>query len=174
MLHIPYDKGSYKLMQSKLKAALKGFRETVRTSRWSLQNQLRTAKGGLRLMKLPYHALYSGWTLLTQYLQQITILSTIYLVAIHLPIYLAATHLTLSTDLNSFKELSFGVWGYGWDGWRYLEIALKGYDFPSQAFFPLYPLLLRGLDYFLPLTLAYRFNLLLLPILLAVLFKFCD
>lgn len=98
--------------------------------------------------------------------REIAALLILYMLVIHLPIFIAANNLILSTQVRTFKELFFGVWGYGWDGWHYLSIATTGYHFPNQAFFPLYPLIIRGLDFFLPLTLAYRVNLLLLPLLL--------
>ncbi len=95
-----------------------------------------------------------------------------YLIIIHLTISLAATHLQLSSQVHTIKELYFAVWGYGWDGWHYLTIATHGYHFPNQAFFPLYPLIIRMLDWFLPLTLAYRVNIIILPLLLASLWLF--
>ncbi len=68
----------------------------------------------------------------------------------------------LTVKDTSLKELLFAVWGWGWDGMHYLKIAQEGYSFPLQAFFPLYPLVIRFADIFLPLTLAYRVNAVLL------------
>ncbi len=70
-----------------------------------------------------------------------------------------------------FKELFFAVWGYGWDGAQYLEIVTKGYRFPNQAFFPLYPLIVWTLHLALPLTVSYRINILLSLALLFVLYR---
>lgn len=104
-------------------------------------------------------------------IRHILTLSLIYLVGINLIVLITASNLFISTTNHSLKELLFSFWGYGWDGWHYLSIAKNGYHFPNQAFFPLYPLLLRGLNYFLPLNAAYRINVLLLPLLLILLYK---
>jgi hypothetical protein len=49
----------------------------------------------------------------------------------------------------SIKEVLFAQWGYAWDGMHYIRISQTGYHFPLQAFFPLYPLLLKFIDLFL-------------------------
>lgn len=47
-------------------------------------------------------------------------------------------------------KLPSWIWGWGgFDGVHYLRIAQNGYDFiPSQAFFPLYPFLIRFFNFF--------------------------
>jgi len=53
---------------------------------------------------------------------------------------------------QSVKDLSFAFWGY-FDGVHYLRLIMSGYtDVGSQAFFPLYPLLVRGVSHVLSLT----------------------
>ncbi len=68
--------------------------------------------------------------------------------------------------LVDFKELVFAIWGYGWDGAQYIEIATKGYRFPNQAYFPLYPLIIFFTNTILPLTISYRINLIISLVLL--------
>ena len=106
--------------------------------------------------------------------RQLVTLYLTYFLIIFFTLGLTSANLFTSTDVHSFKELYFGLWGYGWDGWHYLSIATVGYDFPTQAFFPLYPLLLRVLDIFLPLTLAYRINAVLVLPLLFLLYRFTE
>lgn len=65
-------------------------------------------------------------------------------------------------------------WGFYWDGMHYIKIATKGYEFPLFAFFPGYPLLIKFLDYFLPLTVAYRVNILISLLTIISLYKFMD
>jgi hypothetical protein len=75
-----------------------------------------------------------------------------------------------SLQNHSPKEVLFAQWGYGWDGMHYIKIATIGYHFPLQAFFPFYPLVIKFFDLFLPLTFAYRINILLLGLCLAALY----
>jgi len=77
-----------------------------------------------------------------------------------------------SVKVADLKELLFAVWGYNWDGSHYIKIALQGYSYPLQAFFPLYPLIVSFFAIFLPLTLAYRINVLLGFALVGVLYLF--
>ena len=95
-----------------------------------------------------------------------------YLVFITLVVYTSKNVLSEKVGQFPLKDIAFGVWGYGWDGWLYLSIAEKGYAFPNQAFFPVYPLVIHFLHSFLPLTLAYRVNVIFLAILVVVLVKF--
>lgn len=75
---------------------------------------------------------------------------------------------------SSFKTYSITIWNNIWDGAQYMQIAEKGYKFPQQAFFPLLPALIGFLNYFLPLSLAGRINLLLLPILFVLLLEYLS
>lgn len=98
--------------------------------------------------------------------KKIGILWFLYLVIVNS--YLLILDLFRQVDVkdHTIKEVCFALWGWGWDGMHYLKIATQSYEFPLQAFFPLYPLLIRFLDFFLPLTFAYRINaILLLPVL---------
>ncbi len=74
----------------------------------------------------------------------------------------------------TIKEVCFGLWGYWWDGMHYISIAQHGYRYPEQAFFPLYPLIIKFLDIFLPLTFAYRINVILLAAVLVLLHLFMQ
>lgn len=78
----------------------------------------------------------------------------------------AFSFLPIHHDLFYWKEIFFGYWGYGWDGMHYIKIATDGYHFPLQAFFPMYPLLIRLADFALPLSIAQRINVILLPLVL--------
>lgn len=50
------------------------------------------------------------------------------------------------TLLSYVKDAAFALWGY-FDGVHYLRLISSGYqDLGSQAFFPLYPLLVRGIS----------------------------
>lgn len=51
-----------------------------------------------------------------------------------------------TSDISVFSDRLLGVWG-NWDGGWYLRIATQGYQThpDSQAFFPFYPILTRGL-----------------------------
>lgn len=101
--------------------------------------------------------------------KKIFLLWFFYLLSINIYVWFLA--LLGVTPVTNLKELLFGVWGYGWDGMHYLRIATLGYKFPLQAFFPLYPLLIKFFHVFLPLTLSYRINaLLLLPTLFVIYF----
>ena len=95
----------------------------------------------------------------------------LYLVSISLVIWIFHLVFDLPPSNVSLKDTLWGIWGYGWDGWHYLSIATTGYSFPNQAFFPLYPLLVKFFDLFLPLSLSYRVNLLLLPVLFWLLLR---
>lgn len=53
------------------------------------------------------------------------------------PIYLLTWY---SQDIT---RRIFTSWSYFWDSEHYLNIATKGYHFPDQAFFPLWPLLIK-------------------------------
>ena len=85
--------------------------------------------------------------------------------------FILAQFNALGTTLHTFKELGFGIWGYGWDGMHYIDIAQNGYHFPLQAFFPVYPLIIKFVNTFLPLSLSFRVNLVILYFLLLVLYK---
>ncbi len=75
---------------------------------------------------------------------------------------------------HSIKEVCFALWGWAWDGMHYIKIATQGYEFPLQAFFPLYPMIIRVLDYVFPFTLSYRINILILLGLLAGAYVLMD
>lgn len=54
--------------------------------------------------------------------------------------------------LLSVKDAAYALWGY-FDGVHYLRLISAGYaDIGSQAFFPLYPLLVRGISQVLSLS----------------------
>ncbi|MEK7595052.1 MAG: mannosyltransferase family protein [Patescibacteria group bacterium] len=106
--------------------------------------------------------------------KKLLIIYAFYVIGITLIPFLLGSVGLMSTPIRTFKELFFAVWGYGWDGMHYIEIAQRGYKFPNQAFFPLYPLLLKTLNFILPLTLSYRVNLLLLPAFLFCSIKLMD
>lgn len=100
-------------------------------------------------------------------LKKIGILWFLYLLLVNGYVLLLGLLGKITVSSHTIKEICFALWGYGWDGMHYIKIATQGYEFPLQAFFPLYPLLIKFFDYFLPLTLAYRVNaFLLLPLLL--------
>lgn len=83
--------------------------------------------------------------------------------------------LGLSSNLPySTRTYLFDFWGYFWDGSHYIFISQYGYKFPLQAFFPGYPLLLKFVDIFLPLTFAYRINYLVTLIMFISIYKFMD
>lgn len=54
--------------------------------------------------------------------------------------------------LLNLRDAAYALWGY-FDGVHYLRIVSVGYvDTGSQAFFPLYPILIRGISHILSLT----------------------
>ena len=83
--------------------------------------------------------------------------------------------LGLSSNLPySTRTYLFDFWGYFWDGSHYIFISQYGYKFPLQAFFPGYPLLLKFVDIFLPLTFAYRINYFVTLLMFISIYKFMD
>lgn len=102
-------------------------------------------------------------------LQQIFKLYIPYIVLIFIETFIVLPPSIL--DFHYLKELFFGYWGYGWDGMHYIKIAIEGYSFPLQAFFPLYPLIIKYVNYLVPLSIAQRINLLLLPLTLVAMIK---
>ena len=83
--------------------------------------------------------------------------------------------LGLSSNLPfTFRTYLFDFWGYFWDGSHYIYISQYGYKFPLQAFFPGYPLLLKLLNYVIPLSAAYRVNYLITFLMIVSLYKFMD
>lgn len=93
----------------------------------------------------------------------------IYTLVIHaIPVFLGLTGLTKELFFNP-KTYLLDFWGFYWDGAHYIKIAREGYSFPLQAFFPGYPLVLWLLDKFLPFTLTYKINtLLIFPMLFGI------
>jgi hypothetical protein len=47
------------------------------------------------------------------------------------------------SDMSASLSAPFWHTWYRWDTLHYVNIAIKGYSYPEQAFFPLYPLLIR-------------------------------
>ena len=82
--------------------------------------------------------------------------------------------LGLSTLPFDFRVYLIDFWGYYWDGMHYIKIATQGYEFPLFAFFPGYPLLIKIIDLFLPLSVAYRVNILISLLTIISLYKFMD
>lgn len=67
----------------------------------------------------------------------------------------------------NFENYFFKIWGYLWDGNNYYKISQFGYNYPLQAFFPGYPLILNLLSNIFPLNFVLRINLILtLPMLI--------
>ncbi len=99
----------------------------------------------------------------------------VYIVVVNLFVVALGFFGLLSLKIFSLKEFLFAVWGYGWDGMHYLKIAQQGYHFPLQAFFPLYPLLIKFFNIVLPLTLSYRINVfLVLVVIFLFYFNICS
>lgn len=82
--------------------------------------------------------------------------------------------LGLSSLPFDFRVYLLDFWGFYWDGMHYIKIATQGYEFPLFAFFPGYPLLIKFIDIFLPLTVAYRINILISLLAIVSLYKFMD
>ena len=81
----------------------------------------------------------------------------------------------LSSNLPfSIRTYILDFWAYFWDGSHYIFISQFGYKFPLQAFFPGYPLILKALDLFLPLSIAVRVNYLVVFLMIIFLYKFMD
>lgn len=74
----------------------------------------------------------------------------------------------------SIRTYLIDFWGYFWDGSHYIYISQSGYKFPLQAFFPGYPLLIKFVNLFLPLSLAFRVNYLIVLFMTISLYKFMD
>ncbi|MCL5003685.1 MAG: hypothetical protein M1352_00250 [Patescibacteria group bacterium] len=51
-----------------------------------------------------------------------------------------------SFDSTTQFQRLYLSWITLWDSGHYLEIAIKGYEYPNQAFFPLWPLVLKSLS----------------------------
>lgn len=49
----------------------------------------------------------------------------------------------ITQDSLALWDRLFTSWTLYWDGGHYLSIATSGYHFPQQAFFPLWPLLIK-------------------------------
>jgi len=107
-------------------------------------------------------------------LKKIGFVWLVYIAAINLFVLLLDNFHSLNLKVHTIKEIFFAVWGYGWDGMHFITIATKGYSFPLQAFFPLYPLIIKFINLFLPLTIAYRVNIILLCVVLFLWYFFMD
>lgn len=72
-------------------------------------------------------------------------------IAIHLAFFVTTclAVLFVLTDFSRQNERIYTLWQswHHWDTGNYMAIALHGYDLSKTAFFPLYPLLERGLMY---------------------------
>lgn len=95
--------------------------------------------------------------------RQISIKTSVLIYLIFVTLVTTISYMPLELSYLSLKEIIFGYWGHGWDGMHYLRIAEKGYEFPLQAFFPFYPLIIKAVDFILPLSLAERINIFILP-----------
>ncbi|MBI2017464.1 glycosyltransferase family 39 protein [Candidatus Daviesbacteria bacterium] len=52
-------------------------------------------------------------------------------------------HYLITADSLTLEQRLFTSWTIYWDAGHYLTIATSGYQFPQQAFFPLWPLLIK-------------------------------
>ena len=50
---------------------------------------------------------------------------------------------SISESATSLNQRLFLNWVTNWDGAHYIDIATNGYQYPQQAFFPLWPLLIK-------------------------------
>ena len=72
----------------------------------------------------------------------------IYEFVIYLLVFLTNYH-NLRAPLGNFSLLSLIAPLVRWDAGHYLTIAIDGYVYPNMAFFPLYPLLVKSLNFFI-------------------------
>ena len=121
---------------------------TIRNQRAEIRPA--TALTAHRQTKLDLKAVWVAWseplTLFTAWRVGLTMLA--FLAALLIPAY--ATHNGVAPQLplmSPWAERLVGVWG-NWDGEWFLHIAEVGYrpDEPTSPFFPLYPLLVRGVS----------------------------
>lgn len=55
----------------------------------------------------------------------------------------AQTHFLITSSSETLTQRLFTSWVTYWDGAHYFGIATNGYHFPQQAFFPLWPILIK-------------------------------